>query len=568
MNRLCHILEALIGVVLLFMSTVPAFGQNAPDVVTIALPDGNQMTFCAVYLGIDGEKLFATKRVKIGSREPRQESYKTRLTDTLIAGSFVGVRNGRPDWLYYLGQTEVQRGQWHAVMAWAQKGSISGSDNIANPRNPKTDVTIAEVYTFTECLNRWMRSHQTDQLPTYRRALAFCRLPTEAEWEFAARGGIEVEPDVFDRRCPYVDEMGNEYCGNLEWCRSNSGKRIRGCGSEHINPNPLGLYDMLGNVEELTRSLFGPEYLQGRFGQVVVRGGHFNTDEAELDASRRTEYLAYQPGSGEMVPHERVGFRLALATRISSAIPMPGELDRAFAEYLREKSLTRPGPAGGSSASHQAEEDRIAFLTDRLERLKARNQHLAGKVNELEKERRESASQAFSDPTAREELLSEIARKDQIIDDLRRQITQSEHEVGKNEGRVRGVEKRYLEALMRQASANAYIGWRDLKRAEILEEKLGSDNSRTKQIRMEGRQMVYDYWNLVVQIADETRADLFPDVKAELAGWLRARENPSDVGYQRKSLDLIDRHVADARAGRYHRPEDLVRSFPDAPEFR
>ncbi len=81
--------------------------------------------------------------------------------------------------------------------------------------------------------------------------------------------------------------------------------------------------------------------------------------------------------------------------------------------------------------------------------------------------------------------------------------------------------------------------------------------------------MVYDYWNLVKQIADETQADLFPEVKAELADWLRTREKEKIVdGRQRKTLNLIERHVADVRTGRYHRPEKLVRSFTNEPEFK
>ncbi len=80
--------------------------------------------------------------------------------------------------------------------------------------------------------------------------------------------------------------------------------------------------------------------------------------------------------------------------------------------------------------------------------------------------------------------------------------------------------------------------------------------------------MVDDYWNLVVQIAGETQADLFPEVKTEIADWLRAREKKGDKGWQRKALNLIERHVADVRAGRYHRPENLVRSFTDEPEFK
>ena len=80
--------------------------------------------------------------------------------------------------------------------------------------------------------------------------------------------------------------------------------------------------------------------------------------------------------------------------------------------------------------------------------------------------------------------------------------------------------------------------------------------------------MVYDYWFLVVQIAEQTQADLFPEVKIELADWLKAREKKDASGWQRKALDLIERHTRDVRAGQYHRPENLVKSFPNEPEFK
>ena len=58
--------------------------QDAPARVTIHLPDNIEMHFRAVYLGIDGESLFASRRIKLGSREPQEQNYKEQLTDNLI----------------------------------------------------------------------------------------------------------------------------------------------------------------------------------------------------------------------------------------------------------------------------------------------------------------------------------------------------------------------------------------------------------------------------------------------------------------------------------------------------
>ena len=61
---------------------------------------------------------------------------------------------------------------------------------------------------------------------------------------------------------------------------------------------------------------------------------------------------------------------------------------------------------------------------------------------------------------------------------------------------------------------------------------------------------------------------LFPEVKAKIADWLIANEQKNYRQSQVKALDLLERHVRDVRAGRYHRPEDLVKEFPNEPEFK
>ncbi len=633
-KSLCKV-YLFLATIFCFICTNFAAAEKSPEHISIRLPGEVEMNFRAVYMGIDGKALFDSRRIKLGSRE-QQNNYKEQLTDTLISGGFVGSHKGKSDWLYYLGETEVQKRHWNAVMRWSDKEKGVNQRSKNDSRLPQTAVTLAEVYTFIEALNTWMLTHERNRLPKYRKALAFCRLPTEAEWEFAARGGVEVPPNVFDRRYPYIDENGKEYAGNNEWYRSTSGNRVQECGSPHIKPSPLGLYDMLGNVEELTISLFGPEYQQGRFGQFVIRGGNFSSDEPKLSASRRTEYQSHQENNGKLLKLTKVGFRLALSTRISSSGLLSNEFDKGFAEYTERNGLTHPGRSGESSPSAQAAQDRLYFQEDKQARLHSDNERLSKEVAILENRQRKSRAKIFTleglnkglteklshkgkelddvirqlsartkqdrsnlledqvkrlradnkrllvnndelkqrldkkpgtEGPSKKELNRKLALKEQENADLKRRIARFDHEIEKNAGRVRSVEKRYLEALMRQASANAYIGWRNLKEFEILKKRQPKNRQLDKKFK-EGSQMVYDYWNLVVQIADETQADLFQEVKTELADWLRAREKKGAKGWQRKALNLIERHVADVRGGRYHRPEDIVRSFPNEPEFK
>lgn len=622
------LLAVLLGTPCVAVGT-PAPSGHAPERVTVQLPGGVEMHFRAVYLGIDGRRWFASRRIKLGSRQG-EPSYKQGLVETLLAGGFVGERNGRPDWLYYVGETEVTRGQWAAVIG-SRGNAASGATPSEDAALPQTAVSPAEVAEFIEMFNGWLLQKERDGLPRLGNAIAFARLPTESEWAFAARGGIEVletDPDRFDRQHPYPVEVGDH-----EWHRRNSGNQLQPAGSRHIAPNPIGLYDMLGNAEELTRSLFGPEYQHGRFGHLSIRGGNYSTDPARLSASMRTEYVSHDP-TGEVRRPQKVGFRLALGTRISAAGLAPDEIDAAYASYLPERELAYPGPAGGQSPASQAGTDLNHALTDRIARLEADKQRLADELAAARDRRQTAQGEAavlahrnaklaaerarlkdeisalnrrsvdFPKPSRLEELAVEKDELQTEVAELRRlhetaldrlaEMRQRErelveeielarvkladqtrrqqgfvHELTKSAGRVRTVEKRYLEALMRQASANAYIGWRILRKREIL---MGSETSaasarRHEQAYEEAAQMINDYWRLVQQIAEETQPGLFAEVKVDLAHWLRVREREGAPGNQRKALDLIERHVKEVRAGQYRRPKDLVDTFTMQPEL-
>lgn len=126
-----------------------------------------------------------------------------------------------------------------------------------------------------------------------------CRLPTEAEWEYAARSGGMVEKYA-----------GSNDIDAVAWYVGNSGDGTRPAGKKQ--PNGLGLYDMSGNVWQWTSDWYGEKYYQespvnnptgpANGANRVYRGGSWFYDQKGIRASYRDFYL---PGFRS----SQIGFR-------------------------------------------------------------------------------------------------------------------------------------------------------------------------------------------------------------------------------------------------------------------
>ena len=138
--------------------------------------------------------------------------------------SVVAVTLTRPFWL---GKTEVTRGQWEQVMGTTPWG---GSGDKSDADLPAVQVSWGDAMEFCRKLS---------ELPAERQAGRVYRLPTEAEWEYACRAGTTTAFSFGD------DESK---LGDFAWFRSNSGIAVHKVGTKQ--PNPWGLHDMHGNVSE------------------------------------------------------------------------------------------------------------------------------------------------------------------------------------------------------------------------------------------------------------------------------------------------------------------------------
>lgn len=168
---------------------------------------------------------------------------------------------------FYIGETEVTQELWDAVMA--TNNSWGGS----NPKQPVQNEKWTECTQFVKQLSS-------------KTKLKFS-LPTEAQWEFAARGGNNSKNYMF---------AGSNDVNDVGWNAFNSEKYPHDV--KQLLPNELGLYDMTGNVNEWCSDYYDSEYysetgaLDNPQGPStgsyrVYRGGSYYNNERDCRVSTR-----------------------------------------------------------------------------------------------------------------------------------------------------------------------------------------------------------------------------------------------------------------------------------------
>lgn len=241
------------------------------SVVRVDLPDGQRMELVWVEGGT-----FTMGSNDARGVDKRYES--TRPEHTVGVGGC------------YMGRYEVTQGQWRAVMG-ENPSHFTGSDSL-----PVEQVTWADAQRFVTLLS---------QLTGF-----LFRLPTEAEWEYAARGGNRADGQ------PYAG-CDRNHLPEYAWFCVNSEGHTHPVG--RLRPNALGLYDMGGNVAEWCSDWMAP-YMEAaqkdprgpkEGDSRVLRGGHYNStspgcavfDRGWYVPTGKTEYyglrVAMEPGEDE-----------------------------------------------------------------------------------------------------------------------------------------------------------------------------------------------------------------------------------------------------------------------------
>ena len=266
---------------------------------------------------------------------------------------------------YFIGKYEISNFQWKAVMEEGCR-EPDGQFSADDPR-PKIGISWFEAVEFTRKYTEWLIKNAPEALPAFAlNRFGFIRLPTEAEWEYAARGGHRVteyqmnEEEFF----PLGGRPVADFAVFTDGEAAKPQERLAWIGTKC--PNPLGLFDTAGNVAEMVLEPFHFSLgyrLHGAAGGFVIKGGSFRKSLVEIMPGRREEQPFFL-GDGAFRSAD-IGFRVVLSGILTSQDRWES-FDQQWAILgLQQLSTRAVGESSGSGTGVDDSNDPITEI-DRL----------------------------------------------------------------------------------------------------------------------------------------------------------------------------------------------------------
>ena len=301
-----------------------------PDDVIVSLPCDLKMAFRKVYTSTGNDKLQDNTFVA-GNASDSSLSQGAHLRH--IQGGFKDDKG----YYYLVSKYELLKFQVEAIR----------NNGVCPKITPKNRIPITNISYFdAQDIARQMTLYIQGLGGTKNTLLqqdSFVRMLTDAEWEFAARGGLNVTKEQFSESIP---AFNGEELRDIAWYQGpqSSNGRVQLPGLK--KPNPLKIYDMLGNVQEMVNDFFNPvkeQRISGQVGGICVRGGSFLTPAQRMSSALRFEKPLINPQNHKEAKALDMGTRFTLAsTAVFNDVDEVKQLNK---EYSNEEHTNNESPS-------------------------------------------------------------------------------------------------------------------------------------------------------------------------------------------------------------------------------